>query len=175
MLLNLEAKEKIVAEVKENLLRSHSVIAAEYKGLSVADMTALRFEARKTGVRLRVVRNTLVRRAVQGTDFECLQDGLKGQLLLAFSEEDPGGAARIIAAFMKSNDKLAVRLVAFGGRLMDPSELSLLATMPTYDESISLLMAVMKAPMDKFARTLAEPTAKLVRTIAAVRDQKEAA
>jgi len=175
MALNLDQKKAVVEEVAEVASTAYSAVAAEYLGLTVEEMTELRAKARGEGVYLRVVKNTLARRAVQGTDFECIQDGLTGPLLLAFSQEDPGSAARVIKDFSKSNDKLIVKLVSIGGQLLDASELDRLAKLPTRDQAISMLMAVMKAPFDKFARTLNEVPGKLVRTVAAVRDQKEGA
>jgi large subunit ribosomal protein L10 len=175
MALNLDQKKAVVEEVASVASSAFSAVAAEYRGLTVEEMTDLRVKARNEGVYLRVVKNTLARRAVEGTDFECLQDGLTGPLLLAFSQEDPGSAARVIKEFSKSNDKLVVKLVSVGGQLLEASELERLASMPTRDQAISMLMAVMKAPLDKFARTLNEVPGKLVRTIAAVRDQKEGA
>jgi large subunit ribosomal protein L10 len=138
-------------------------------------MTRLRVEARKAGVYVRVVKNTLARRALQDTDFACMSEGLTGPLVLAFSREDPGSAARVMEAFAKDHNKVEVRLVALGGKLLDPSELGNLAKMPTRDQAISLLMAVMKAPVQKLAATINEVPGKLVRTIAAIRDAKEAA
>ncbi len=175
MALNLEQKKAIVAEVAEVASSAYSAIAAEYRGLTVEDMTELRATARQSGVYLRVVKNTLARRAVEGTDFDCMQEGLTGPLVLAFSQEDPGAAARVIKDFAKGNDKLVVRLVSIGGKLLDPSEIETLAKMPTYDQAISMLMSVMKAPIEKLTRTLNEVPGKLVRTVAAVRDAKEAA
>ncbi len=175
MALNLDQKKAVVEEVAAVASTAFSAVAAEYLGLTVEEMTDLRVKARGEGVYLRVVKNTLARRAVQGTDFECIQDGLTGPLLLAFSQEDPGSAARVIKEFSKGNDKLVVKLVSVGGQLLDASELDKLAKMPTRDQAISMLMAVMKAPLDKFARTLNEVPGKLVRTVAAVRDQKEGA
>jgi len=175
MALNLDQKKAVVAEVAAVASTALSAVAAEYIGLTVEEMTDLRVKARNEGVYLRVVKNTLARRAVEGTDFECIQDGLIGPLLLAFSQEDPGSAARVIKEFSKSNDKLVVKLVSVGGQLLDASELDKLAKLPTRDQAISMLMAVMKAPLDKFARTLNEVPGKLVRTVAAVRDQKESA
>lgn len=174
-MLKLEQKKAIVAEIAEVASNAHSVIAAEYTGLTVENMTELRNAARKGGVYLRVARNTLARRALQGTDFECMSDGLTGQLVLAFSQEDPGAAARVIKNFAKSNDKLVVKLVSIGGKMLTPADINALADLPTYDQAVALAMAVMKAPIEKFVRTLNEPHAKLVRTIAAVRDQKQAA
>jgi len=173
--LNLEQKKAIVAELSEVAGKAHSAIAAEYLGLDVAAMTALRAEARKANVYLKVVRNTLARRALDGTDFGCMTDSLTGPLLLAFSIDDPGAAARVIQDFRKEHEDLKVRLVAIGGKLLEAEEIKTLANLPTWEQAVSQLMAVMKAPISQFVRTMAEPHAKLVRTLAAVRDQKQAA
>lgn len=173
--LTLEQKKAVVTEVAAVAQGAHSVVAAEYRGLSVGKMMELRVQARNAGVYLRVVRNTLARRAFENTDFDCMRDGLTGPLVLAFSEEEPGAAARVMGSFAKSNEMLKIRLVAFGGKLLDPAELSKLASLPTRDEAISQLMAVMKAPITKLARTLREPHAKLACTVAAIRDQKQTA
>ena len=175
MPLNFEQKQAVVAEVAEVASGALSAVAAEYSGLTVEQMTDLRAKARASGVYLRVVKNTLARRAVEKTDFACMQEGLTGQLVLAFSQEDPGAAARVIKDFAKEHDKLVVKLVSIGGKLLQPSDIEALAKMPTYDQAISMLMAVMKAPVEKLARTLNEVPGKLVRTVAAVRDAKEAA
>ena len=175
MALSFAQKEAIVAEVAEVAKGAYSAIGAEYRGLSVDEMTDLRVQARQAGVYVRVVKNSLAKRAFVGTDFACMEEGLTGPLILAFSQEDPGSAARIAEAFAKGHDKFKVRLVSIGGKLLDPSELDVLAKMPTYDEAISQLMAVMKAPVQKLAATINEVPGKLVRTIAAVRDTKEAA
>lgn len=175
MALNLEQKKTIVKEVAEVAGSAYSAVAAEYNGLSSEDMTELRAKAREQGVYLRVVRNTLARRALEGTDFECMNNSLVGPLVLAFSQEDPGSAARVIKDFAKENEKLAVKLVSISGQLLAASELDRLASMPTKDQAISMLMALMKAPVEKFARTLNEVPGKLVRTVAAVRDQKQSA
>ena len=173
MPLNFEQKKAVVAEVAAVASQAHSAVAAEYRGLSVAHMTELRARARSSGVYLRVVRNTLARRAVQDTDFECLGDHLTGPLIIAFSQEEPGAAARVMKDFAKEQDKLVIRLVATGGQLLDVSDIDRLASLPTRDEAISILMGVMKAPIEKLARTLNEPHSKLARTLAAVRDQKQ--
>nr|WP_296751661.1 50S ribosomal protein L10 [Thioalkalivibrio sp.] len=173
--MNLDDKKLVVSELAAVAASAHSAIAAEYRGLSVDQMTNLRKQARSSGVYLRVVKNTLAKRAVEGTDFECMQQGLVGPLVLAFSQEDPGSAARLMKDFAKTHEKLQVKLVSFGGQMLGAGDLDRLASMPTRDEAISLLMAVMKAPLDKFARTLNEVPGKLVRTVAAVRDQKQAA
>ena len=175
MALNLDDKKVIVSELAAVAASAHSAIAAEYRGLSVGQMTELRKQARSSGVYLRVVKNTLAKRAVEGTDFECMQQGLVGPLVLAFSQEDPGAAARLMKGFAKTNEKLQVKLVSFGGQMLGAGDLDRLANMPTRDQALSLLMAVMKAPLDKFARTLNEVPGKLVRTVAAIRDQKQAA
>lgn len=173
MAISLAEKKAIVADVAEVAGAAHSAVAAEYRGLTVAEMTDLRVKAKAAGVYLRVVRNTLARRAVEGTDFECMQEGLTGPLVLAFATDDPGASARVIGDFAKDNDKLLVKLVAFGGKLLDPSELDALAKMPTREEALSQLVGVMQAPVSKFVRTMAEPTAKFARTVAAIRDQKQ--
>ncbi|QJD30739.1 50S ribosomal protein L10 [Methylococcus geothermalis] len=175
MALRLDDKKAVVAEVAAVAAQAHSAVAAEYRGLSVSALTRLRKEARESGVYLRVVKNTLARKAVEGTSFECMQDGLVGPLILAFSLEDPGSAARVVSAFAKTNDKLVVKLVAVGGKQYGPSELERLASLPNREQALSMLMGTMKAPIEKFVRTLAEPHAKFVRTVAAVRDQKQAA
>jgi large subunit ribosomal protein L10 len=172
--LSLEDKKAVVAEVSEVAANAYSAIAAEYIGLSVGDMTSLRAKARESSVYMRVVKNTLARRALEGTDFECMTQSLTGPLVLAFSQEDPGAAARVISDFSKENDKLVVKLVSIGGKLLAPGDIKRLADMPTKEQAISMLMSVMKAPIEKFVRTLNEPHAKLVRTVAAIRDQKQA-
>nr|WP_207280557.1 50S ribosomal protein L10 [Thiocystis violacea] len=173
--MNFAQKEAIVAEVAEVAKSAYSAIGAEYRGLTVGQMTKLRVEARKAGVYVRVVKNTLARRALEDTDFACMRDGLTGPMILAFSQTDPGSAARVLEAFAKEHDKFQVRLIALSGKLLDPSEIGNLAKMPTYDQAISLLMATMKAPVQKLAATINEVPGKLVRTLAAIRDAKEAA
>ncbi len=175
MALRLDDKKAVVEEVAAIAAKAHSAVAAEYIGLTVGEMTELRKAARESGVYLRVVKNTLTRRALAGTEFECMQEGLVGPLLVAFSMEDPGCAARVINDFSKEHDKLVAKLVSIGGQLYDASELKRLSSLPNRDQAISMLMSVMKAPVEKFVRTLAEPHAKLVRTVAAVKDQKQAA
>ena len=173
MALNLDQKKAVVAEVAEVAANAHSAIAAEYIGLSVEDMTNLRVQARENNVYLRVVKNTLARRAFEGTDYECMSEAMVGPLVLAFSQEDPGAAARVISDFSKEHDKLVVKLVSIGGKLLEAGDIKRLADMPTKDQAISLLMSVMNAPIEKLARTLNEVPGKLVRTVAAVRDQKQ--
>jgi len=175
MALNLEQKKAVVAEVAEVANKALAAVAAEYRGLTVEEMTDLRVKARQTGVYVKVAKNTLVRRAIEGTEYECMAEALTGPLLLAFSMEDPGAAARLVKDYSKDHDKLIARLVAVGGSLYDASELERLSKLPTYEQAIAILMGLMKAPIEKFVRTLAEPHAKLVRTVAAVRDAKQAA
>jgi len=175
MALRLEDKKALVAEVAEVAQRAQSVVAAEYRGLSVAQLTDLRARARAARVYMRVVKNTLARRAVAGTQFECVGDKLKGPLILAFSVDDPGAAARLIRGFAKDNAKLVPTLVSLGGSVLSGGDLERVASLPTRDQAIAQFMGVIKAPIGKFVRTVAEPHAKLVRTIAAVKDQKAAA
>ena len=175
MALSLAEKKVVVAEVADVAGSAHSAVAAEYRGLTVIQVDELRAKARTDKVYLRVVKNSLARRALEGTEFECMNEQLSGPLLLAFSQEDPGSAARVLRDFAKANDKLVIKLAAVGGQLLDSSEIGRLANLPTRDQAISLLMAVMKAPTEKLARTLKEVPGKLVRTVAAVRDSKQAA
>ncbi|MBV1912170.1 MAG: 50S ribosomal protein L10 [Cycloclasticus sp.] len=175
MPLNLEQKQAVVAEVAEVAANAFSVVAAEYRGLTVVEMTELREKARASGVYLRVVKNTLVSKAVENTEFECIQDALAGPLVIAFSMEDPGCAARLVKDFSKDHKKLETKFVSVSGQLLEASELERLSKLPTKDQAISMLMSVMKAPVEKFVRTLAEPHAQLVRVVDAVRIQKQAA
>lgn len=160
MAIGLEDKKAIVAEVQQAAKDALSAVVADSRGVTVTDMTALRKQAREAGVSLRVVRNTLARRAVEGTDYECLADSFVGPTLIAFSNEHPGAGARILKDFAKENEQLELRAAAFEGELTD---ISLLASLPTFDEAIAKLMSVMKEAS----------AGKLVRTIAAIRDQKE--
>lgn len=160
MALGLEDKKAIVAEVQDAAKGAQSAVVADSRGVSVGAMTALRKEARENGVWMKVVRNTLARRAVEGTAYECLNEALVGPSLIAFSNEHPGAAARIFKEFAKTNAKFELKAAAFEGELVD---VSVLATLPTYDEAIAKLMSVMKEAS----------AGKLVRTIAAIRDQKE--
>jgi large subunit ribosomal protein L10 len=171
MALRLEDKKLFVKEVNAVAGDSLSAVAAEYRGLTVSEMTALRKEARNAGVYLRVVKNTLARRAVEGTEFECMKDTLKGPILLAFSKDDPGAAARIIRSFSKDHDALKAISLSAGGQLLPASDLAKLAELPTLDQARSMLLGVMLAPMSKLVRTLAEPSAMLARTLAARGEQ----
>lgn len=172
MSLTLAGKKAVVEEVAEVASKAISAVVADYRGLSVNQMTQLRSEARKAKVYLRVVRNTLTRRAFENTDFSCLNDELVGPLFIALSLEAPSDAARLLKDFSKTFDKLEVKALCVGGKLFAANQLDLVASLPTRDEALAKLMMVMKAPIEKLARTLSEPHAKLVRTISAVKDVK---
>lgn len=174
MALRLEDKKAFVKEINAVADESVSVVAAEYRGLSVAEMTELRRDARNAGVYLRVVKNTLARRAIEGTEFECMKDSLKGPILLAFGKEDPGAAARVIKNFAKEHKALQAVSLSTAGQLLPAEELATLADLPTFDQARAMLLGVMLAPMTKLARTLAEPPAMLTRTLSA-RGEQEAA
>lgn len=174
MTLNLQDKKTLVAEVAAVAAKAQSVVAAEYRGLTVAQMTELRAKARRQGVYMRVVKNTLARKALAGTSFESVGPKLKGPLVLAFSQDDPGAAARVVKEFAKAHEKLVTTLVSLGGQVLPAAELEKVASLPTREQALSMLLGVIKAPITKLVRTLAEPPAKLARTLAAVRDRKQA-
>jgi large subunit ribosomal protein L10 len=175
MALNLDDKKAMVAEVSEVAASAQSIVAAQYRGLTVAQMTDLRLKARAQDVYLRVVKNTLARKAVAGTAFECIGPALKGPLVLAFSRGDPGAAARVVKAFAKDNERLVATAISLGGQLFSAKELERVANLPTREQALAQLMGVMKAPIHKLVAMLAAPQVKLVRTLAAVREQKQAA
>lgn len=174
MALKLEDKKKFVKEVNAIAGDSITAVAAEYRGLSVAEMTELRKEARSAGVYLRVVKNTLARRAVEGTEFECMKESLSGPILLAFAQDDPGAAARVIKEFARGHDALKAVSLSAGGELLPATDLAKLADLPTLDQGRAMLLGVMVAPMTKLVRTLAEPSAMLARTLSARGDQETA-
>lgn len=173
MTVTLAAKKAIVEEVSSVASKAISAVVAEYRGLTVNQMNELRSNARPN-VYLKVVRNTLTQKAFENTAFACLNDSLKGPVFVALSLNSPSDAARLLKEYTKTFDKLTVKALSVGGKLYDASQLDLVASLPTKDEAIAKLMAVMKAPIEKLARTLAEPHAKLVRLLAAVRDVKQA-
>jgi large subunit ribosomal protein L10 len=175
MPLKLEDKQALVAEVGAVAAKAQSVVAAEYRGLTVSQMTELRSKARAQGVYMRVVKNTLARKAISGTAFESIGPKLKGPLVLAFSRNDPGAAARVVKDFAKGNEKLIATLISLGGPVLSGKDLDKVASLPTREQALSQLMGVMKAPIEKLVRMLAAPHTKLVRTIDAVREQKAAA
>lgn len=174
MALRLEQKQAIVAEVNQAAGQALSAVVSDYRGLTVGQMTDLRVKAREAGVYLKVIRNTLARRAVQGTDYECLTEALVGPTLLAFSNEDPGAAARLLKAYAKDNEALQVRALSIGGQLLGAGDIDRVASLPTREEALAILMATMLAPIGKLARSLNDVPGRLVRVVAAVRDQKQA-
>lgn len=172
--LNLDDKKTVVAEVSAEVANAQSIIVAEYRGLGVVDLTVLRANARKSGVYLRVVKNTLVRRALAGTPFEGLSAQLVGPLIYGISK-DPVAAAKLLNDFAKGNDKLAIKVGAMPNYVMDVAGVKALATMPSREELLSKLLGTMQAPITQFVRTLNEVPTKFVRGLAAVRDAKETA
>ena len=175
MAIGLEEKKAIVAEVNETATSALSLVIADARGVNVTNMTALRATARENQVMLRVIRNTLAKRALEGTDYECVSDTLVGPSLFGFSMEDPGAAARLFKDFAKENDKFEVKALSISGKLLGADQLDVLAKMPTREQALSMLMSVMQAPVTKLVQTVNEVPSKLVRTLAAVRDQKQAA
>ncbi len=175
MPIGLKEKQAIVAEVNETASKALSAVMADYRGVSVEAMTTLRKTARDAGVQVRVIRNTLAKRAFEGTEYECLNDALLGPNIVAFSIEDPGAGARVFKEFAKSNDKFEIKALSVGGKLLRADQIDALAKLPTRDEAISLLMAVMLAPVTKLVRTFNDVPAKVTRVVAAVRDQKQQA
>jgi large subunit ribosomal protein L10 len=172
--LNLEGKKEVVADVSAALSKAQVVVIAEYRGLPVEHITVLRKQARASGVYLRVLKNTLARRAVQGTPFEKLADQMVGPLAYGISD-DPVAAAKVLHTYAKTNDKLVIKGGAMPGYLMNAKEVGNLATMPSREQLLASLMGTMNAPITKFVQTLNEVPSKFVRTVAALRDQKEKA
>ena len=173
MPLGLKDKQAIVAEVNETASNALSAVMADYRGVSVEDMTELRKQAREQSVHVRVVRNTLAKRAFEGTEFECMNEVLLGPNILAFSLEDPGAGARVFKDFAKENDEFEIRALSVGGKLLPVEQLDVLAKLPTRDQALAMLMSVMIAPVTKLTRTLNEVPSKVTRAVAAVRDQKQ--
>lgn len=172
--LNLDDKKVVVAEVSAELAKAQAVIIAEYRGLEVGQITELRAKARQSGVYLRVLKNTLVRRAVAGTPFEGLADSMIGPLIYGISA-DPVASAKVLSEFAKSNDKLVLKGGAMPNYVMDVAGVKALASMPSREELLATLLGTLQAPVAKFVRTLNEVPGKFVRTVAALRDSKEAA
>ena len=154
MALNLSQKQEVVAELADVAAKAHSLIAAEYAGITVGQMTTMRKKARENGVYLKVVKNTLASRAVEGTEYECVKDSLVGPLLYAFSTEEPGAAGRLIKEFAKGNDKLQPKLVAMGGQLYPASHVDVLASLPTREQALAMLARVLAEPASMFARAI---------------------
>ena len=166
--IRLEDKKQIVSEVNEAATGALSAVLANYRGVTVSELTELRKVARQNGVYLRVVRNTLAKKAVENTDFDCIKDALFGPTILAFSMEDPGAAARVLKGF-------EIKALSIGGKLLGADQIDALANLPTYDQAVSMLMSVMLGPVTKLVRTLNEVPTKVTRAVAAVRDQKKEA
>lgn len=175
MALGLNEKKAIVTEVAEQAGGAISGAVADYRGLNVEEMTQIREKALELGVYLKVVRNTLAKRALSDTEFACFDSVLTGPTMLALSSEEPSAPARLLKDYAKKYDVLKVKALAISGRLLQPEQLEYVAKLPTRDEALATLMQVMKAPITKFVRTVAEPHTKMVRTVAAIRDQKQAA
>lgn len=175
MAIRLEDKQKIVSEVNEAANSALSAVLADYRGVAVSELTALRKTARENKVYLRVVRNTLLKRAIEGTEFECLNEVLVGPTILAFSHEDPGAAARVLKDFARENDDFEIKALAVAGKLLSADQIDVLARLPTLDQAIFMLMSVMLAPITKLASTANEVPSKVTRAVAAIRDQKQEA
>ncbi|MGV6807844.1 MAG: 50S ribosomal protein L10 [bacterium] len=173
MALNLDDKKAIVADVNETALNALSLVIADARGVNVTDMTALRAKARENNVSLRVVRNTLARRAFEGTEYECVAEALTGPSLFGFSMEDPGAAARLFKEFAKENDKFEVKVLSVSGQMLAKEQIDVLASLPTLEQALGQLASVMIAPVTKLVRTFNEVPSKVTRVVAAVGDQKQ--
>jgi large subunit ribosomal protein L10 len=169
--LSLEQKQALVSEVAGQLQGAQAVIVAEYRGLNVESVTQLRSKARKSGLYLRVLKNTLARRAVQGTPFEKLAGEMSGPLMYGIAE-DPVGGAKVMSEFAKDNELFVIRAGAMPGSLMSAQDVKALAQLPGRDELLAMLMGTLQAPVAKLVRTMNEVPARFVRTLAAYRDQK---
>ena len=174
MALNLQQKKEVVAELASVTQKALSLVAAEYAGITVEKLTDLRRKARTSGVYIRVVKNSLLERAVEGTEFECVKGKLTGPLIFAFSKEDPGAAGRLIKDFVKTNVKMVPRLVVVGGKAYGAAELERLASLPTRDQALSMFLACLVQPATMLVRVMAEPANQLERVIKAVGDTKQA-
>ena len=173
MPIGLKEKQAIVAEVNETASAALSAVMADYRGVSVDGMTELRKVAREQNVHVQVIRNTLAKRAFEGTEFECMNEVLLGPNILAFSLEDPGAGARLFKDFAKKNEAFEIRALSVGGKLLAADQIDALAKLPTRDQGLAMLMSVMLAPVTKLTRTLNEVPTKVTRAVAAVRDQKQ--
>lgn len=173
MPIGLKEKQAIVAEVNETASKALSAVMADYRGVAVGAMTEMRKKARDEGVEVRVIRNTLAKRAFEGTEFECLNDALLGPNILAFSIEDPGAGARLFKEFAKENEAFEVTALSVGGLMLPASDIDALAKLPTRDQALAMLMSVMLAPVTKLTRTFNDIPSRVTRVVAAVRDQKQ--
>lgn len=173
MAIGLEDKKAIVASVNETATNALSLVIADARGVTVGKMDTLRKQARANGVQLQVIRNTLAKRAMQGTEFECVESALVGPSIFGFSMEDPGAAARLFKAFAKENEAFEIKALSVGGKMLASNQIDALATLPTRQEALAMLARVTLAPITKLARTFNEVPAKITRVVAAVRDQKK--
>ena len=173
MAIKIAQKKEIVEEVAQAAKSAVSAVLADYRGMSVAEMNAMRVKGRDTGVYLRVVRNTLAKKALAESEFSCLEDSLVGPTLVAFSQEDPGAAARLLKDYSKEIEMLEVKAIAIGGEFLGPEQLDRVANLPTLDEARAMLLSVMLAPVTKLARTLNDIPASVTRVISAIRDKKQ--
>ena len=175
MPIGLKEKQAIVAEVNETAQAALSAVMADYRGVTVDAMTQLRKSARESGVQVRVIRNTLAKRAFEGTELECMNEALTGPCIVAFAMEDPGASARLFKDFAKEQEAFEIKALSVGGKLLPAEQIDVLAKLPTRDEALALLMAVMQAPVTKLVRTMNDIPGRVTRVVAAVRDQKQAA
>ena len=175
MPIGLKEKQAIVADVNETAQAALSAVMADYRGVTVDAMTQLRKSARESGVQVRVIRNTLAKRAFEGTELECMNDALTGPCIVAFAMEDPGASARLFKDFAKEQEAFEIKALSVGGKLLPAEQIDALAKLPTRDEALALLMAVMQAPVTKLVRTMNDIPGRVTRVVAAVRDQKQAA
>jgi large subunit ribosomal protein L10 len=175
MALNLDQKKVVVAELAGVAAKAHSLVAAEYSGLTVGQLTELRKKARQAKVFVKVAKNTLVSRAVEGTDYACVKDALVGPMLYAFSEEDPGAAGRLIKEFSKANEKLVAKVVAIGGQMYPGSHVEKLASLPTREQALSILAGLLLQPATMLVRVMAEPASQLARVLGKIGEQKNTA
>ena len=173
MPIGLKEKQAIVAEVNETANKALSAVMADYRGVSVDEMTSLRQQARSAGVHVKVIRNTLAKRAFEGTEFECLNEALLGPNILAFSIEDPGAGARVFKDFAKDNESFEIKALCVGGKMLPPEQIDVLAKLPNREQALAMLLSVMQAPITKLARTLNDVPGRVTRVVAAVRDQKQ--
>lgn len=173
MAIGLEDKRAIVADVNETASNALSLVVADARGVTAGAMDSLRKQARDSGVSLRVVRNTLAKRAIQGTEFECVSDSLVGPSIFGFSMEDPGAAARLFKDFAKEQEEFEVKILSVGGKSLDAAQIDVLAKLPTLEQALGQLASVMIAPVTKLVRTFNEVPTKVTRVVAAVRDQKQ--
>ncbi len=173
MALNLEDKKAIVADVNETANNALSLVIADARGVDVGSITTLRKQARENNVDLRIVKNSLARRAFKDTHFECVEEALVGPSLFGFSMDDPGAAARLFKDFSKQNENFDVKALSVSGQMLEKGQLEMLASLPTLDQALGQLVSVMIAPVTKLVRTFNEVPTKVTRVVAAVRDQKE--